>query len=157
MTWYADLSPCNYFGKKYSKVFRAVGWLDEEQNFEKGNVSNAFFTKMCRLASKPLPVFITAGFHACPFCKFTQALTAQEYDGFFVKGVSQLNVFVPGNGYLFVSPESITHYIDAHGYFPPQEFQDAVMACPEPGTQTFRKALLENGGRVLIKQMGAYK
>jgi hypothetical protein len=42
------------------------------------------------------------------------------------------NVFVPGIDCLYVAPEILSHYVQFHGYAPPEEFQHAVLACPDP-------------------------
>jgi len=34
----------------------------------------------------------------------------------------------------------ILHYVKEHGYLPPADFVEAVMACPIPGSDEYRKA-----------------
>jgi hypothetical protein len=58
-------------------------------------------------------------------------------------------LFIPGNGRIYVCPELIVHYMNAHGYAPPAEFCDAVLACPPMRSQQYFKELLANGGRRL--------
>jgi hypothetical protein len=41
------------------------------------------------------------------------------------------NLFVPDNTSVYVTPRLVLHYIEAHGYSPPDEFCAAVMRCPE--------------------------
>jgi len=55
------------------------------------------------------------------------------------------NVFVPGEGRLYVAPSLILHYIAEHGYAPPQEFQAAVLACPPMGSAEYLAAVAEFG------------
>jgi hypothetical protein len=62
-------------------------------------------------------------------------------------------LYVPGESVIYVTPASISHAIDAHGYLPPEEFCRAVMACPPMRSVPYFKALLANGGRELVKSM----
>ena len=69
---------------------------------------------------------------------------------FHPEAVGGKDLFIPGRGFLYVAPELVVHYMNAHGYAPPAEFCDAVMACPDVDTPAYRKALLANGGKALI-------
>jgi hypothetical protein len=61
-------------------------------------------------------------------------------------------LFVPFGKTIFVSPNNIAHYIDAHGYCPPKEFQRAVMECPEMRSIAYMKALLTTPARQWIQK-----
>lgn len=52
----------------------------------------------------------------------------------------------PENQFLYVCPELITHYISVHGYSPPEEFCEAVLACPQMGSDEYLAAVAANGG-----------
>lgn len=54
-------------------------------------------------------------------------------------------MFIPGDGILYVAPSLILHYLDAHGYQAPVEFQSAVMNCPPMRSMNYLKAILKNG------------
>jgi hypothetical protein len=67
-----------------------------------------------------------------------------ERDGLVVHfGAS--NLYVPGNGCVYVAPSMIAHYVDVHSYEPPTAFWEAVMNCPEMGSDTYRQSLIANG------------
>jgi hypothetical protein len=55
------------------------------------------------------------------------------------------NLYVPGEGCVYVAPSMIVHYIDVHRYEPPAAFWEAVMKCPEMSSETYRQALIVNG------------
>jgi hypothetical protein len=78
------------------------------------------------------------GMHECDFCQFQG-------------GVGGNNIFIPHNGKIYVCPELITHYINAHQYLPPNEFIEAVSICPPMRSMDYLKKMLENGGRDLVK------
>jgi hypothetical protein len=72
------------------------------------------------------------GFHCCEFCP-------PRSDGRFTRG--HRNVWIPADSVVYVAPELILHYIEAHGYRPPDEFITAVIACPEQGSETYRERM----------------
>jgi hypothetical protein len=80
------------------------------------------------------------GTHECDLCL---------YEGE-VHGVN--NIFVPGEEFLFVCPELIVHYMNAHGYQPPDAFCAAVLRCPPMKSMEYLKLVLKNGGKSLMKE-----
>jgi len=67
-----------------------------------------------------------------------------ERDGLAVR-FGAANLFLPADGFIYVAPSMIAHYIDAHGYDPPSCFWEAVRNCPEMRTPDFRQAMSANG------------
>jgi len=57
------------------------------------------------------------------------------------------SLFVPGDGYIFVTHPLMAHFIDAHGYLPPDRFWDAIAKCPPMNSQAYLEALLRHGPR----------
>jgi len=136
---YPDLTP---FGMEapFSNL-RTVGWLESGHEFPIGTVATEFITQLKYLLVSPFQPFCSAGIHHCSLCQF---------DG--PHGVN--NLFVPGNGVIFIMPELAVHYMAAHHYRPPEVFQDAVLACPEIRSMDYKRALLANGGRGLVGGAG---
>jgi hypothetical protein len=151
MAWYADLAPCDYFGPAIAPRLLAVGWLEPGHPFSTGDVAEEVFDRLCVLLRDPWNVIASSGGHTCGFCRFTGGVGTASYRGSGVRGYSTQVVFVPGEGVVYVAPESITHCIDAHGYCPPEEFCHAVLACPAMGSMAYRRAILNNGGRELVR------
>lgn len=54
------------------------------------------------------------------------------------------------NGCIYIAPSTVIHYIDAHHYCPPDEFQKAVVNCPEMRSMNYLKAILANGPKELV-------
>ncbi len=77
------------------------------------------------------------GVHNCELC---------QYD----PPSGHTNLFVPNGSSIYVCPELVIHFIAAHQYRPPDEFLDAVAACPAMGTMEYKKLLLNSGGRSLV-------
>lgn len=141
MTHYPDLTPCSYFSGEDDPSLRAVGWLEYPKTYSIGNVESAFFDKLKSLLHDPFQPFASTGVHHCDLCQFDAP-------------AESANLFVPGGGFLYVCPKLILHYIAAHRYCPPVEFQSAVMQCPPSQTMEYKKLFLQNGGRALLHEAG---
>lgn len=142
MTWFADLSPCEYFGA--SGAVLAVGWLERGHDFPRGETPRDVYDRLCALFVEPFQPVVFPGSHTCNLCQF---------DGH--EGHS--NLFVPGDGSLFAAPQLLLHYIGAHFYAPPPAFQRAVLACPDTSTLAYKQAFLQSGGRALLLALKAQR
>jgi hypothetical protein len=142
VAWYADDSPCDYFGEDAATVLRAVGWLERGRPFSSGESSQDVYERLKRLAVDCWQPAVIAGPHGCDLCRFEPTASGVK------------NLFVPANGFLYVCPEPIVHYMNAHGYNPPSHFCQCVLDCPPMNSMAYRKAILANGGRVLIRERG---
>lgn len=141
---YDDSSPCDYFSSEAHGTLIAVGWLEPGHAYAGGEVDKGFVEKLCELLIDPWQPVIAMGRHACGFCRLTGGPAIFQHGVMSIQmGVS--NLFVPGDGLLYVAPSLILHYMDAHGYQPPAEFQHAVMACPKMRSMDYLKAVLKNG------------
>src|ERR1043165_5309086 len=117
MTAYRDLERIDLFE---GPGFLAVGWLERDTSFPTGLTPASVFQRLEVLLADPFQPVVSAGKHACTLCQFKS-----ERSG-------SINLFVPGNGVIYVCPELVLHYINAHHYAPPTEFCDAVLQCPIP-------------------------
>ncbi|MBA4105156.1 MAG: hypothetical protein C0485_05310 [Pirellula sp.] len=79
------------------------------------------------------------GVHECEICQFHG------------EAVGSANLYIPFDGNIYVCPELITHYINAHLYSPPSIFCDAVLACPPMNSMGYKRLLLACNGQVLWK------
>jgi len=138
MAIYEDLEPIAEFGEEHSRQLRAVGWLEAASVFPTGRVENRFIERLKELLEAPFQPAVSPGVHECELCQFGGPLGTR-------------NLFVPGDGVLYVMPELALHYMGAHHYLPPEEFRDAVLACPDMGTMDYRRKFLANGGRGLVQ------
>jgi hypothetical protein len=138
-------------------LIRGVGFLRRGQPFDTGDVEERVFERLCELTQDPWQPWACVGVHFCDLCRFTGNSV-----GTYVKVVnnvlrppyykvsaasSTVDLWIPGTGFLYVCPTSITHYIDAHGFCPPSDFCEAVLRCPKMRSMEYLKAVLANGGR----------
>lgn len=148
MAYYKDLSSCDYFEMVYKGPLTAIGWLEPEHDYARREVDLDFFTKLCQLLQCPWNPDTFLGFQGCGFCRFSggaETLLRLPCGTYRIPGWSRLNLFIPGDGVVYVSPEMIAHYIDAHEYKPPQQFVDAVMDCPPMKSPEYHLALQASG------------
>jgi hypothetical protein len=150
MTYYADLSPCDYFPFDTQGKLLSLGWLDADFPYARGNVDRAFIEKLAELLTDPWQPAVAMGRHECQFCRFSGGPPMFNFGGRTVR-VGASNVFLPASGVIYVAPSLILHYIDSHGYAPPEEFQRAVLECPPMKSIQYLRAILANGGRGWMK------
>lgn len=139
MTWFNDLSPCDYFGNEFARHLRAVGWLECGKPFAQAARDQRVYNKLLDLNSNPWQPAIAAGYHACDLCCYEPEKRGSN------------NLFIPSGSFTYVCPELILHYMNAHGYGPPLEFWDAVLACPPMRSVKYLKAIVASGTRPLVK------
>ena len=98
---------------------RAVGWLEAGHPYQQGSAPDGFLAQLKEHMARAYQPMLFWGFHECTLCADGQRRTGC------------LNLLIPTSQLLYVAPEMIVHYVEEHGYRPPLEFVDAVMACPE--------------------------
>jgi len=138
MAWYPDLSACDYFGEDAASSLTAVGWLERGRKFAKGNTDAQVYERLAELLQDPFQPMLLMGCQECDLCQFPG------------KHLGANNLFVPSDGTIYVCPELILHYIDAHWYTPPEEFCQAVLSCPPTRSMEYKRLLLKNGAGVLL-------
>jgi hypothetical protein len=139
MAWFSDLSPCDYFGPQVAASLIAVGWLERGRQYATGIVAIEVYEALVNLVRDPWQPVASAGSHGCDLCHFVSEARCSS------------TVFIPANGHLFVSPTLITHYVNAHGYAPPKDFCNAVLACPPMRSMEYLQSVLASGGRHLVQ------
>ena len=137
---YVDLEPCDYYRLNLARrhLALAIGWLDSDFDYPRGDVSGHFLDRLVEITSNPGDQELFMGRHSCSLsgsCGGHDSPTGERR--FPVSSGMQL--FVPFDGCLFVSPENIGHYIVAHGYAPPGVFIDAVERCPPIGSEAYHE------------------
>jgi hypothetical protein len=145
---YPDLTPILLPPSPDSTKLLAVGWLEPGYDYRHGEFAEDYIRKLVELLVNPWQPAMTMGRHSCGFCRLSGGpasfrLGNQADNSEVQMGVS--NLWLPAEGFLYVAPSLILHYMDAHGYSPPNEFQAAVMACPPMRSMAYLKALLKNG------------
>lgn len=105
--------------------FRAVGWLEAGHPYTKGAVPPDDLAAIKAHLQRAFQPARYLGFHLCSLCP----------PG--TPRAGTLNLVVVTPTLLYIAPELIVHYIEDHGYRPPDEFLAAVRACPPQGSRQF--------------------
>jgi hypothetical protein len=127
--WYSDLGTTCQIAR--APCVRAVGWLSAEHEFTNGEVAPRALDALRVLVSDGFCPVTLAGPHLCEFCSRVR---------------DSGNVLVPSGEVLYAAPAMVVHYIEAHGYQPPDAFVEAVLACPAPPQPAYYDALRPFGG-----------
>jgi hypothetical protein len=98
---------------------RAVGWLSKDHPYPTGTARPGFVESLRGHVARAWQPVAAAGKHDCELCAKVRA------GG---------NLWIPTPEVLFVAPELIVHYVEAHVYRPPDIFVEAVLACPAQGS-----------------------
>lgn len=153
---YPDLSPIWRPESEVAPRLRAVGWIEPGQDYRLGEVGAEFVGKLVDLLVNPWQPAIAMGRHRCGFCRLTGGPGSFHLPGRAGESAPQIgasNLWLPADGFLFVAPSLILHYMDAHGYSPPDEFQTAVLACPPMRSMDYLKAVVKNGPKELLASL----
>jgi hypothetical protein len=122
MAFFEDLTPYTYFHPEGDSPGTVnIGWLERGHPFPTGRTTAKFRAKLAQLCERR--VNQTRGFHACTFCKGRD------------RPHSSAEMRVAGNGRVYAAPLLVHHYVEAHGYRPPDEFIEAVLAWDESAVE----------------------
>ena len=128
--YFEDLTAyCYYLPFNLSDV-RNVGWLDTSHAYSKGETSGSFLSKLrqsicARQSNVDAHVNVIRGVHSCNICGGPR-IEIDCQNSKVLLGMSE--IWLPASRGYFASPSMTLHYIEVHGYVPPQEYVDAVMA-----------------------------
>jgi hypothetical protein len=93
---------------------------------------------------------VLLGFAECPFCTLdSHGITYKDQKIV----VGALNLFVPGDGFLYAAPSMIAHYTLAHNYAPPAEFCEVVLNCPSMRSLEYFEAIRQNGPASFVEEI----
>jgi hypothetical protein len=150
VTYLADLSPCTYLDRDGTRGLISVGWLSKTVPVPTGPVAADVRARLTELLVSPYCPVSFFGSHLCEFCA---PATTHPHDHSYPDGSA--NLLVPGDRAIFACPELIAHYIDEHGYQPPNDFLAAVSLCPPIDSADYFRRLLEVGGPVWVDGLRA--
>jgi hypothetical protein len=162
VTYHPDLAPTN--PKNPHDTQRYVGYLHHSADVPTAPADPALLAKLAELTSnQPWAAYLSLGMHLCTLCMEARGIpfsssgdpvgeAARERCQGIIAG-SQ-DVYIPGEGRVYVVPELIVHYVYEHGYTPPQEFCDAVMACPAMNSLAYFEALERAAPHLLSARPG---
>jgi hypothetical protein len=137
-----DLTLCHYQDGPFDPAnwrapLLAIGWLERPYPFPSGEVPHGLADTLHAMAEKARELYALYCFWGLEHCSFCVAENRTPPGPVW----SQENLFVPGQGVIYLSPGGIGHYVEVHSYCPPQEYVDAVLSCPPYGSSRYCEAL----------------
>jgi hypothetical protein len=138
MAYYPDLSPYEYIpGYDVPGMPNLnVGWLDGSRPYPKGKTSHVFREALLEFCFRGNVVVQTRGLHPCTLGKCPNPLPPmQRGENAAYLGSAEIRVI--GQGVVYAAPTLIYHYVVAHNYKPPDEFIQAVLTSPRPGSAEY--------------------
>ena len=109
---------------KYKSV--AIGYLSIEEEYNKGPVSQNFINKLQQLWDTGATL-MSLGHHECELCIDEGNYTKRALSS------SEKILRDDKNKIEYMFPQMIFHYIEEHGYQPPEDFVIFVLSAPFVG------------------------
>jgi hypothetical protein len=142
--YFSDLTTYTYLADAAQPILDSappvlnIGWLDNGHTYARGEPSAVFLARLWTFCHSP--VNNTRGFHECPFCNLDpQAYLAMRQDDEEINmGSGEVWIF-GGNGRAYAAPSLIYHYVVSHHYLPPEEFIEATLESPLPGSSEYNE------------------
>jgi hypothetical protein len=135
VTYYADLSPYEYMPSSLDAY--NVGWLGKDHPYPTGSTLPAFRDRLLEYCSSPVEGTLALGYHDCEFCpKPETPVRVPWQDGEVSLGNGEIRVI--GTDIIYASPTLIYHYVVEHDYLPPEEFVQAMLNGPGPGSGEYQ-------------------
>jgi hypothetical protein len=124
--YFPELHKGPHWLRKGLGEFVYVGWLDDGHVFQTGETQTVLREKIHELCRNP--VLRTRGFHICTLCPRAHNANARwEAFGTSQQGLGSAEIHVKAaDGSIFLSPNLLHHYMEAHQYLPPACFLEAV-------------------------------
>ena len=138
-TYISDLAPypITEIDRSHKYDLVAIGWLNPVYDYPVGDVSIDFSIRIERFCTKPL--IRTFGAEFCSLCGVEEVVQIQLQSGkkFTLYGANEIRILSLDRSKVYAAPDILLHYIVYHYYAPPQEFIDAVLVAPLPGTPEY--------------------
>jgi hypothetical protein len=140
--YFPDLTPYTYLTEAAQPVLENalpvvnIGWLDDRHIYSQGDAPPDFIARLWAFCASP--VNNTRGFHECPFCDVEPSKYLMVQQGNEEIGMGSGEIWIFGsNALTYAAPSLIYHYIVNHHYMPPEEFIQATLDAPLPGTSEY--------------------
>lgn len=141
MAEYPNFSRYSYFEEFYRPNTVNIGWIDLSKPFAKKKPPLSLVRRLLDYAK--VSVALARGAHFCELCgssSYAEGFGDEEVRLFL--GKAEMRVFSQA-GIIYAAPNLIYHYVADHHYAPPEEFVEAIFACPAPPDHAYFDKLKE--------------
>jgi hypothetical protein len=134
MTYIPDLTQ--------SGPIKSVGYLARGYDYTEGEILEAVFDRLANLVLRDIAIHY-CGYHHCDLgsCGLNQPQPELYWRDLVIPRHCDKDIFVPDEAVVYQAPSLILHYIRSHRYLPPSCFVEAVLNCPEPGSDEYLSAI----------------
>ncbi|GGZ17746.1 DUF7919 family protein [Novosphingobium colocasiae] len=133
MSYFPDLTPFTYGGAEPDPATLNVGWLSSDYTIPVAVPDELFLSALRKMAAEP--VNLCRGSHLCDLCpRPVMTLSSGGIPMLEAAPETRGNgeIWVKGyDGFTYVAPVLVLHYVSKHHYAPPQAFVDAIIAAVE--------------------------
>ncbi len=143
MAYFPDLTPYVYDRVNYGYALPVlnVGWLDVSEPYSTGETSLEFQGKLLDFCVREYTAQHCMGFHQCQYCANPSYRVVIQHSSGKQITLGNGEIRVIGKSAIYAAPTLIFHYATVHNYRPPDEFIEAVLNGPYPGSEE-HKAIL---------------
>lgn len=147
--WFEDLSEWDFFGRKlsktlfgeeYSTIPITVGWLEKGKSYTTGKSPEILIEKLYEFIKTREITHAFLGVHECGLCNVKLPPGRLNV----IDGLGSKTTFIAYKETLYIFPDLIVHYIQAHSYLPPTEFIEAVLDSAPQETIEYFKQISQN-------------
>lgn len=137
-----DLTPASFHGESnvggsWHSPILAVGYIEHPHEYTVGQATTEVINKLELIANLAHVRYNLLAYFGVYFCSYCAEAKPSDRP----RGLPQVDIIIPGQNCIYISPGGISHYMLHHSYMPPKEYIDAVLCCPEYGTHQFIEAL----------------
>jgi len=145
--YYEDLTPYCRLMAPYtlSGVFN-IGWLDVKSKFTTGSVSAKFVERLREIivGGGDFKALVEP-IRELPRCERCGELQLLDSRGWLTPNAE---LWIPAEGKIYASRVTILHFVEVHGYRPPQEYIDTILSLDTGvefnGDNVYRQKLKES-------------
>ena len=125
--YYEDLTKYSYTKMGSRASLRNIGWLDPSTPFSRGEAPKKFIDRVA--TATVLLGNVMRGTHRCRYCE--QDEIYYDPDGIrLLLGFSEAWLPSPVQEVIYIAPSLLIHYVTAHGYLPPEQVVNDIVALP---------------------------
>ncbi len=136
MTYFPDLTPYMYdrMNHGFALPVLNVGWLDVSEPYSTGETSSEFQERLLDFCAREYIVLLTMGHRECQYCANPSYRVVVQHSNGKPITLGNGEIRVIGKSAIYAAPTLIFHYVTVHNYQPPNEFIEAVLNGPRPGS-----------------------
>jgi hypothetical protein len=142
MAYFKDLSSYCYSPRYVLPGLKNVGWLEQGHDYDRASPSDDVLSLLWEFCKFPVAQY--RGLHVCDLCQSCAPTMASRSGMQLVLGGGEIRVFSDADT-IYAAPNMIYHYVEVHGYKPPDEFVRALRSRYQPGTEEYVEKLKNIG------------